>query len=87
MPSTSSLVPYFIVGLARASFDPDQIGEESFGKLASRVGTGVNYIADNSIVAFFVELSGWFYRFDRLGLDRYQFDLMLSAGLAYAIPF
>ncbi len=87
IPNTSSIVPYFIVGLARASFDPDEPGVETFEKLATKLGTGINYIPDNSIVAFFAELSGWFYRFDRLGLDRHQFDVMLAAGLAYAIPF
>ncbi len=87
LTTSSPVVPYFLVGLGRASFDPDQAGESTFTKLASRVGTGINYVPDNSIVAFFAELSGWFYRFDKLGFDRYQFDLSLAAGLAYAIPF
>ncbi len=86
-PNTSAVVPYFLFGIGLASLDPDQSGAQTVRKLATRLGTGVNYIPDNSLVTAFAELSGWLYRFDALGFDRYQFDLLLAAGLAYPIPF
>ncbi|MFQ5703337.1 MAG: hypothetical protein ACE5HT_04870 [Gemmatimonadales bacterium] len=86
-PSFGGLAPYFFAGAGSVIIDPDEPGQDSFSKLAGRFGTGINYVFDNRFTTIFVELGTWVYRFDRLGFDKGQVDLTISAGLAYALPF
>ena len=81
------LVPYFFFGGGRVTVDPAEPGTDTLARLAGRLGTGVNYVPDNSPFALFAEVGGWLYHFDLLGFNEVQLDLAVTGGLAFAVPF
>ena len=86
-PSNAGLAPYFFVGGGRMTVDPDETGTNTNSKLAGRLGTGVNYVPDNSFFVLFVEVAGWAYQFDLLSFNKLQLDAAVQGGLAFAVPF
>ncbi|UCD24358.1 MAG: outer membrane beta-barrel protein [Gemmatimonadota bacterium] len=87
VPTASGFVPYFVVGAGWFSIepkDPDLEGDRSF---AGRFGAGVNYVFDNTFMAFFLEGDTWIYYVDGLSYSRIQYDIMIVGGIAIAIPF
>jgi opacity protein-like surface antigen len=85
-PLASGLVPYFIAGAGWVKIDPQDTGLAQSTKFAGRLGTGVNYVIDNSILALILELDTWLYHLGGLGYERIQYDLTIVAGLAIAVP-
>ena len=51
----------------------------------TRFGSGLNYVSGFGVI--FLEASGWVYRFNELGFDRTQVELLLHLGMAFAVPF
>jgi hypothetical protein len=86
-PSDAGLAPYFFVGGGRVSSDPAEFGAETISKLAGRLGTGVNYVPDNSFFVLFVEACGWIYEYELLGFKKLQINSAILGGLAFAVPF
>ena len=86
-PSSGSLAPYLFFGGGRISVDPAEPGIDTMSKLAARLGTGVNYVPDNSFFVLFVEGNGCIYQFNSFGFDTFQLDVALVGGLAFAVPF
>ncbi len=67
--------------------DPSEPDIDAVSKPAGRLGTGVNYVPDNSFFVLFAEVSGWMYQFQLLGFDKLQLDMSVTGGLAFALPF
>lgn len=86
-PTGGSLAPYLFFGGGRISVDPAEPGVDTMSKLAGRLGTGLNYVPDNSFFVLFVEASGWIYQFNSFGFDTFQLDMAVMGGLAFAVPF
>lgn len=86
-PTDAGLAPYFFFGGGRMAVDPAQTGTDTNAKLAGHMGTGVNYVPDNSFFVLFVEVSGWAYQFDLLGFNKLQLDAAVLGGIAFALPF
>jgi hypothetical protein len=86
-PSDAGLAPYLFFGSGRIVSNPAEPGIDSFTKLAGRVGTGVNYVPDNSFFVLFVEACGWIYEFELLGFRELQLNTAVMGGLAFAVPF
>ncbi len=86
-PSDAGLAPYIFFGGGRLCADPGEPGVDTLVKPAGRLGTGMNYVPDNSFFVFFVEAAGWLYDFELLGFSSLQFDTALMGGLAFAVPF
>ena len=87
VPTSIGFVPYFVAGAGWLNVDPDDISFEEFTKFAGRLGTGINYVFDNSFLVLFTELDTWFYHFDEYGFNRIQYDITIMGGIAVAIPF
>jgi len=87
IPTSIGFVPYFIAGAGWIKVDPDDLSLEQFTKFAGRLGTGINYVFDNSFMVLFAELDTWFYHFDEYGFNRIQYDITVIGGVAVAIPF
>ena len=76
-PSDAGLAPYLFFGGGRMTLDPAEPGTSTLAKLAGRLGTGVNYVPENSFFVLFAEVCGWAYKFDLLGFDRLQLETAL----------
>jgi hypothetical protein len=87
LPTQTGVAPYVFAGLGWITIDPQDADLGSFRKISYRFGTGFNYVVDNAFLTFFGELGAYLFNFDQLGFDRHQFDLTITAGIAYAIPF
>ncbi len=87
IPTSIGFVPYFIAGAGWIQVNPDDVSLDEFTKFAGRLGTGINYVFDNSFLALFAELDTWFYHFDEYGFNRIQYDLTIIGGIVVAIPF
>ena len=87
IPTAIGFVPYFIAGAGWIKVDPHDLSLEEFTKFAGRLGTGINYVFDNSFMVLFAELDTWFYHFDEYGFNRIQYDITVIGGIAVAIPF
>lgn len=87
LPTQTGLAPYLFAGAGWVVVDPQDAALDSFRKVTGHFGTGFNYVIDNAFVALFGELGAYLFNFDQLGFDRHQFDLTISVGAAYAIPF
>ncbi len=87
IPTSLGFVPYFIAGAGWINVNPDDLALEEFSKFAGRLGTGINYVFDNSFLAMFAELDTWLYHFDEYGFNRIQYDITIMAGIVIAIPF
>jgi hypothetical protein len=81
------LAPYILGGVGGVRIDPEESGEASFAKFATRFGTGINFLIQDARLTPFLEISGWIFDFDRLGFDRTQVDFTMSVGLAWTIPY
>jgi len=86
-PSASGFVPYFVAGAGWFDIDPNDAGLESDRTFAGRFGAGVNYVFDNTFLAFFLEGDTWVYSLNSLSYRRIQYDIMIVGGLAVAVPF
>ena len=86
-PSDGGLAPYIFFGSGRIILDPSDPDSESHTEFAGRVGTGINYVPDNSFFVVFVEACGWLYEFQLFGFRELQFNTSLQGGLAIAVPF
>jgi hypothetical protein len=86
-PSDAGLAPYIFFGSGRLTVDPAQASLKTFTKLAGRLGTGVNYVPDNSFIVLFVEAYGWIYEFELLGFKEFQLNSAILVGMAFAVPF
>jgi hypothetical protein len=86
-PSDAGLAPYIFFGGGRLSADPGEPGIDTFARPAGRVGTGVNYVPDNSFFVLFLEAAGWVYEFELLDFNALQFNAAVMGGLAFAVPF
>ncbi len=84
-PSESGFAPYLLGGAGAVRVDPRDSGTASFTKLGARFGSGLNYVSGFGVI--FLEASGWVYRFNELGFDRTQVELLLHFGMAFAVPF
>ncbi len=87
IPSASGFVPYFVVGAGWFDIDPNDSGLEGDRSFAGRFGAGVNYVFDNTFLAFFLEGDTWVYYMDGLSYSRIQYDIMIVGGIAIAVPF
>jgi opacity protein-like surface antigen len=85
-PLASGFVPYVITGAGWIRVDPQDTSLEQATKFATRFGTGVNYVIDNSFLALMLEFDTWIYHLGGLGYDRVQYDIAIVAGLAIAVP-
>ena len=86
-PSDAGLAPYLFFGSGRMTIDPAEPGTDTVAKLAGRMGTGINYVPDNSIFVLFVEACGWLYEFEMFGFRKLQFDTSVQGGLVFALPY
>ena len=86
-PTDGGLAPYVFFGSGRMTIDPAESGIDTAAELAGRVGTGLNYVPDNSFFVLFVEVCGWLYEFDMFGFKKLQFDTSVQGGLVFAVPF
>jgi hypothetical protein len=84
-PGTSALVPYVYLGAGAAVTSPSDPGASRTTRLAGRAGAGINRVS--GIGTVFAELGSLLYRYRGLGFDRYQFDVLVTVGLAVAVPF
>ena len=87
IPSASGFVPYFVVGGGWFHIQPKDPSLEEDRSFAGRFGAGVNYVFDNTFLAFFAEADTWVYYLNGLSYSRIQYDIMIVGGLAIAIPF
>ncbi len=86
IPTELGLTPYTFFGGGRISVKPADPSFQPFSKIAGRLGGGINLVPTNSFVVLFVEFGGWLYKFNRFGFDSTQLDMMLSGGMAFAVP-
>jgi len=86
-PSNGGLAPYIFIGGGRVVVDPAEPGTENLAKWAGRLGTGVNYVPDNSFFVLFAEVGGWVYQFDLFGFNKLQFETAVLGGITFAVPF
>ena len=86
-PSASGFVPYFVAGAGWFDIDPKDTSLESDRTFAGRFGAGINYVFDNTFMAFFLEGDTWVYSLNSLSYRRIQYDIMIVGGLAIAVPF
>ncbi len=84
-PTESGFAPYLLGGAGAVRVDPRDSGIASFTKLGVRFGSGLNHVSGFGVI--FLEASGWVYRFNQLGFDRTQVELLLHFGVAFAVPF
>jgi opacity protein-like surface antigen len=83
-PVAGGISPYLLVGGGAVTIKPDTTpSQDSFTKPAGKAGVGINFNVPATGLSVFVEGTGWFYQFDKLGFDKNQFDLAWSAGLSY----
>lgn len=87
LPTTSGWTPYVFAGAGVARIDPRDSAFATFSSFATQFGAGTHYVWENRFIALQLELRGVAYDFDAYGLSRYQFDLELLIGAAYAIPY
>ena len=85
-PLVSGFVPYFIAGAGWVKIDPQDAEIQKFTKVAAHLGTGINYVIDNSFLALMLELDTWIYHLEGLGYNQIQYDIVIVAGLAIAVP-
>jgi hypothetical protein len=85
-PLVSGFVPYFIAGAGWVKIEPQDPDLQQFTRFAGRLGTGINYVVDNSFLALMLEVDTWLYHFGELGYNRIQYDIVIVAGLAIAVP-
>ena len=86
-PSASGFVPYFVAGAGWFDIDPKDTSLQSDRTFAGRFGAGVNYVFDNTFMAFFLEGDTWVYSLNSLSYRRIQYDIIIVGGLAIAVPF
>jgi hypothetical protein len=86
-PSASGFVPYFVAGAGWFDIDPKDASIESDRTFAGRFGAGINYVFDNTFMAFFLEGDTWVYSLNSLTYRRIQYDIVIVGGIAIAIPF
>lgn len=85
-PFENGVTPYLFAGGGVVQVDPEGLASEAFNKVAGRFGAGINYLIDNAYAAVFLEAGTWIWNFDRFGFGTEQYDLIVSLGLAYALP-
>jgi hypothetical protein len=86
-PTDAGLAPYLFFGSGRMTVDPAEPDSETVAELAGRMGTGINYVPDNSFFVLFVEACGWLYEFEMFGFRKLQFNTSVQGGLVFALPF
>lgn len=86
-PSDAGLAPYFFFGGGRISLDPAEPGVRTSNKAAGRLGTGINYVPDNSFFVLYAEAGGWLYKYELLGFNELQINVAIAGGIAFAVPY
>lgn len=85
-PLAAGFTPYAFGGggLVRLNRDANDYGFD-FSEAAGLVGIGSYYNVGGSPASIFVQGTGWLYQRQTVGGT--QFDTVVSAGLAYTLPF
>lgn len=86
-PTDAGLAPYLFFGSGRVIVDPAEPDADTVAELAGRIGTGVNYVPDNSFFVLFVEACGWVYEFEMFGFRKLQFNTSVQGGIVFALPY
>lgn len=87
-PFAGGVAPYVFAGGGGVTIDQSAGGASpSFTKGAGKVGVGLSYRIPRSSFGLYAESSGWLYKWDRIGLDKTQFDSTWSGGISYRLPF
>jgi len=87
LPTSSSWAPYVFAGAGWIRVSPADLTLQDFGNFVTRFGAGTNYVVDNTFLTVFAEVGNTLYRFNELGFNSYQYDVHISGGVAYALPF
>lgn len=82
-PGTSGFVPYVFVGGGAVRTVPDDPGQLATTTAGGRLGAGFNWLSGP--LALFAEADAWVYRFNGMGFEQIQVDVLMRAGLA--VPF
>jgi opacity protein-like surface antigen len=84
-PMAGGLAPYLLAGAGAVTIDSDNIPSlQKFTKFAGKAGLGLEYSRPSG-VGLFVQGASYIYKFDRIGFDKTQADVLWNVGVSYRL--
>jgi hypothetical protein len=83
-PTQSGFAPYLLAGAGAVTIDDkDDPTFTRFTKLAGKGGIGVEYAFPTSGLGLYAQAASYGYKWDRLGFNKTQFDVLWTGGVSY----